>query len=717
MTSTTTHTNTISALKRSSREYTRHSKTEANLAKRQLRTLGITAILGVVLIILVPRMIHEADYALRKESLPINVLTDVSRATDAINRTYSARREELATNLSEVAEEISTAKSAQNETKQRLVKTTNELETALRHSGTVFRSSSIAPELIGLTQGDAIRTTAGKFLLASTASSRRQQTNPKIAILESHDAVTWMNSTAIENDVTLHGSLHTIVETSNRILMVGGEEYPKEGRSIRFPHSQMIILRREENEQWKIIRPVENKQRILGSINTMTELSDKYLFATATERSMDSSVSRHILFLTSKAGFIWSPFRPTDNNTTIEGELEAVVQTTDETLLAVGYEKIDIEESSLKADGVILLRSPNALHAEGASWEVVRPMINGKRILGRLTSIIQTNDGEFLAGGVYQNVAKSSLSYPRKAMLLRSTDGISWMPVNLENLGGLGRSFIHSIRQHSDGTIFAVGRQIIQGLRSQQEAHSSAIPVSVLLRSVDGITWTRVQSSSHARNDGGDEGGGFSTLLEGPNGMVAIGSAPTLWESIPHLTIPEGQRVATASGGEGDQFVDSNVLRLVQREIELTTEEARVLRKIESLKTNENVWRIESEELDGINEIFDQIVETLQESLQKSDEFREMGLIAARIAILGLVAYFIQIMVTRYRYHAVLSKFYESRALALSLFAADGGGVNCFRGSELKDLVNALSPDKIGFGKVGDSALVNVSSILGEKRR
>ena len=159
-----------------------------------------------------------------------------------------------------------------------------------------------------------------------------------------------------------------------------------------------------------------------------------------------------------------------------------------------------------------------------------------------------------------------------------------------------------------------------------------------------------------------------------------------------------------STGNDGDMHlvVDSHALTLLDREGELQNSIDSLEQDIKQTKDEQgkNDKRLQS--LNGIKDSIDGVTETLKENLHKANQLREAGLIATRVAILGLLVYLVQIFLSRYRYHIRLAKFYQGRAHALYWFAADEGGTRCLSELGLDDLAQTLTPDDISPSKFGD---------------
>ena len=71
------------------------------------------------------------------------------------------------------------------------------------------------------------------------------------------------------------------------------------------------------------------------------------------------------------------------------------------------------------------------------------------------------------------------------------------------------------------------------------------------------------------------------------------------------------------------------------------------------------------------------------------------------LAVIALLVYLVQIVVNRYRYLQKLAGFYQARAQALRLLAAQADG-GFLQGMTLADLTAMLSPDAVGFDKAAE---------------
>lgn len=138
--------------------------------------------------------------------------------------------------------------------------------------------------------------------------------------------------------------------------------------------------------------------------------------------------------------------------------------------------------------------------ADGASWTLHDVPRLDPSVAERMLTVIATPDG-FLAGG-----SSGAENFDRHARLWTSTDGASWVPVP-DDGAAFANAEVRSLIRGSSGYV-AVG----------WVGPARAVTGSVAWTSVDGRTWTRVESPAFA-------GSQVAAVSQAPfGGLVAVGT-------------------------------------------------------------------------------------------------------------------------------------------------------------------------------------------------
>ena len=270
--------------------------------------------------------------------------------------------------------------------------------------------------------------------LIAAGSEKGDEIGRETILLRSTDeGKTWSAERPKEDEVRLKAILSALLQTEDGTLIAAGSE---KGDEI---WRETILLRStDEGKTWSAERPKEDEVRLKATLSALLQTEDGTLIAAGSEEG-DGLFSRVVLLLRSTdSGETWSAERPKEGDVRIKGTLSALLQTEDGTLIAAGSEK---GAGGLIERKVLLLRSTDS----GETWSAERPKEDEKTISGNVDSIIQTSDGKFIAVGYkfgISNVLDNLvLLFPDAGnflsltisdhLLLYSNDGKSWTEVLL----------------------------------------------------------------------------------------------------------------------------------------------------------------------------------------------------------------------------------------------------------------------------------------------
>lgn len=683
-----------------------HEK-EENMAKQQIQWVLVLVIVGILLLLAMPRLIQEIDYLWDTDSLPTSIVQKARTTQGDIE----LNQEEMAQEVSAAMSRLSAITAELNEHKRTLEDSEGRLKEDLEKSFTAFRHVVDADRNDRWVVRNTIQVSDRSLMAVGYESSDDE--GELLLLLAMRDGGLWTPIRPATNGLRLQGQLHALLEAADGTFVAAGF------RSSKDDGETLLLLRSTDGLSWAPIQPTVNGKNVRGRLRALLQAGDGTFVAVGFRMANDDRET--LLLLRSTDGMTWSPILPVADGKKLEGRLHAILQGADGTFIAVGFEGVGTRADTL------LLRS-----SDGLSWEPVYPSNDGIRIPGRLYCIFQAEDRTFLGAGFE---GKERLTHT--PLLLRSSDGVSWRSVPLSRNGEQLRGSLRSIVQAADGAFF-VGGEEIWSLSPTTEVGVSGIPVaiaeeteladrlrsfrqkelppvwwsfhdfrsfsfgsynvstSLLLRSEDGASWTALPLYKHGLRLSGP----LEDLLLTENSSVIVTSSPYFWlQSLPkeetrklHQDIAENLRLSA------DLVVVADYWPLL-KDVNENRNKVAVLEK--NLRQQNEFVGTAEKSLSRQREArrnMEKIVTELDQALRRVELVREAGQIATRIAIVGLLIYFVQILVNRYRYHRHVAKFYKARAQALRLIIADSS-LHSFSNTSLADLAAALSPDGTYFDK------------------
>ena len=88
----------------------------------------------------------------------------------------------------------------------------------------------------------------------------------------------------------------------------------------------------------------------------------------------------------------------------------------------------------------------------------------------------------------------------------------------------------------------------------------------------------------------------------------------------------------------------------------------------------------------------------LRQADQAGSLWRNISSLAARLAVIALLIYLVNILVNLYRYNMRLAAFYQARRDAIEMALAAGADVTGMVQGSLADLARANTPEEVTFG-------------------
>ena len=646
-------------------------ETEEKSAKHQIRFILVTVLVGILLLLVLPRLIQEIDYLWRTDSMPPKIIEKAMSTQDDMttiqgkidNDVDSATKRRVL-----IENDLTAHKTVLSENK-------NILTDVLSKDLAIFRRVLAPNNNDHWTVTKTIEAEDGTLIAAGFEGAVDVG---ETLLLHSTDGRSWTPIRPEESGTRLQGWLHFLLQAEDGTFIAAGFE----GAG---GFGKTLLLHSTDGRLWTPIRPEESGTRLQGSLNSLLQAKDGTFVAAGFE---DMGGFGKTLLLRSTDGRSWTPIRPEESGTKLQGHLNSLLQAKDGTFIAAGFEgAVDVGET------LLLLRS-----TDGRSWTPIRPEESGTRLHGRLNTLLQAKDGTFVAAG-FEDMGGFG-----KTLLLRSTDGRSWTPIRPEESGTRLQGRLNSLLQAKDGTFIAAGKSILEEAAGMSKSFFvwpfgtfSDFPTALLLRSANGRSWTAMR----LHKDGLSLPLALHYVLQTKQGSVIVGGTP-------------GSILKNPSEQEAD-YIRNEILKNleVSPNLVLSTniwpqlnEQSESRKKVAILKDDlvqQGKFVKKAEKFSSLQrevaKTIKEVILELDQALRKAELVREAGKTATRIAVVGLLIYLVQIMVNRYRYHLRLAKFYKGRAQALHLIVAVSTGRSPFGNTSLGDLATALSPESIGFDK------------------
>ena len=685
---------------------------EKKIASRQIILVLFTLILGILLVFALPRLIEKFDYLGRTDRLPNNQINNATIKIDEINQ----HEEIFKSELKKLYGEKAVIGKVLDQTEHEIKVINTKLDSRLSEPLTMFRLINVTNfNSISIEDSNSIgiRTVIesknGTLIAAGFERKRDLNYSKKfLLLLRSTDSgKTWTAERPKVDGERFQGAFSALLQTEDGTLIATAyeEEEP-------FLNRVLLLRSTDSGKTWTAERLKVDGVNIKGSLSALLQTEDGTLIAAGFEQNLDLSFSEKFLLLlqSTDSGKTWTAERPKEGGERFQGAFSALLQTEDGTLIAAAYE--EMFDFRFNKKFLSLFRSTDS----GKTWTADRPKEDGARIKGSLSALLQTEDGTVIAAGTEEGEELLQ----RNVLLLRSTNsGKTWTADRPKEDGKTILGNVDSIIQTNDGKFIAVGYKF--GIKNLFDTLVSFTPEVgkflelttsdiLLLYSNDGKSWTEVLLSSE-KND--ELHTSFTNLIQTKEGGIVLtrqGYLPlisltnTEIDTLRNFSLPPELILDTKINSLLTNLVKSNETIKFQSSILTQTENLVYL-------TNEIIDRQSK-----ATQTFKELTDLLDKALREAEPVKEAGRIATRIAVLGLLIYLVQILLNRYRYHIRLSKFYQGRSQALRLIIADDPNQSLFKKSSLNDLAITLTPETIGFDNIKETPTVFSSTILNDRK-
>ena len=647
---------------------------EENSAQQQIRLILVTVLVGIFLLLVLPRLIQEIDYLWRADSMPPKII-EKAKSTQDVMTTIQGK---IDNDVDSATKRRVSIENDLTEHKKVLSKNRNVLTDVLSKDLAIFGRVLDQNNNDHWTITKTIEAKDGTFIAAGFEDAVDVV---ETLLLHSTDGKSWTPIRPEESGTRLRGGLNSLLQAKDGTFIAAGFEDAVDVVGT-------LLLHSTDGKSWTPIRPEESGTRLHGGLNSLLQAKDGTFIAAGFEDAVDVVGT---LLLHSTDGKSWTPIRPEESGTRLHGGLNSLLQAKDGTFIAAGF------EDAVDVVGTLLLHS-----TDGRSWTPIRSEESGTRLRGGLNSLLQAKDGTFIAAGF-----EGTVNVFETLLLLRSTDGRSWTPIRPEESGTRLIGRLNSLLQAKDGTFIAAGKLIWQESTFESNFFGTVpfwpfqtlfnLPTALLLRSANGTSWTAML----LHKDGLELPLALHYVLQTKEGSVIVGGTPGSILKSPSEQEADDIRNEILNNLEvsPDLVLSTNIWPQLNEQSEsrkkVTILENDFERQDKFVKEAENFSSLQYEVAETIKEV---ILE-LDQALRKAELVREAGKTATRIAVVALLIYLVQIMVNRYRYQLRLAKFYKGRAQALHLIVAVSAGRSPFENTSLGDLATALSPESIGFDK------------------
>lgn len=725
------------------------SKRENNRSKTQIFAVIAILLLGLVLLLFLPTIIDEAHYFASGDDLPPTVIQDANVAQSNFS-THTLTATDEHQHLSALRDR--TKVDTQN-ARRRLTNLLDSYTKALSQPLALFKV--VTPPL---TQGSTFHITSvtesldGTSLVAGWQTDPSDSDTPFLARASDDDRLELLFPN--QSSARIRGRLWSLERLSpDTFIAVGSEQVSADDSDISSTTIQTTLLLKTENggQTWTQIKPTDpsnNNQRISGELYSILPTHNGHLLAAGYE-SVDATQAgapEAFLLLHSTDGHDWVPIRPVRGGKRILGRLYSLLQDSKKAFYAAGFEWVLDEQDSARQtsfDGEGEVRKDRPSTRVGSIFNIVsrirdlfevvaelsNPVVPNVFLMrwedaqdwtaetrneiqaefpGQVRAMVETYNGDLVVVGFRASgeFVKASPSLPywmwKSAFDLRVSDPTTFVPIllrsrssgqwSLEDLWTDGTSIrgrLHSVVELKNRTLIAAGTAYASDLEAGYSSELDQGMIGTLM--------------VHLANE--EEWNIRPPIMEGSRTLTGIRD----------VALSSGETILI--GGEGDYLARSlsseeaaDALTQFQKRHRMRGGVATAV-DVGSLKADvENTSRAVSELerklayqeertahaqslVDSYNDIgttFSMTAEKLEEALRKAEFTREVGHVATRLAVVGLLIYLVKILMNRYRYHLRLARFYTSRYQICNLIVA-GKADSIFGEMSVKEVITLLS--------------------------
>lgn len=699
---------------------TQQSVRENRKATLQLWIALVTLLVGIVLLLFLPRIIDYVDYYEREAESPIQI-RDMVENTRRLIGDHSTRLDRTRASRERSYEILVKQRDQANLTQ---VAATRALKMAVSRTPSIFK-----PLNGGTTSAEDARSIArtileledGALLLGGSEVGEHGKETILLTRVEPGQGTVTVFPRPEQRPIS--GQVRAATRTNNGQYFAVGFEDHLVTHFLR--DSFTLLLQSTDSLSWTLIHPrEEDSKRIPGELHTVIKTRDGTLMAAGFEYQgpppgldVAGRPPEALLLLRSTDGETWEPVRPMEGDRRIRGQLHHLVETTTGEFLAVGFEypqdTSNVRLAERPAGSTLVLYSK-----DGESWTPVRPTDRGRRIRGQLLDLIQAKDGTFLAGGFEdsgERVVGPAREYfdftqPRGSSLvlfLRSRNGRSWTPVRPTVSHKRIPGVCYAVVQDTVGKFFGVGITIDYDSLPRLLAPTFLPPQTprppinatrggpLFLQSTNAVSW----SIERLHLDGVDLAAWFHDARIARDGTIVFSGRNM--SSIRSLSTKDAtdviNDVVRTRQVPGQLVFTSNVAEWLKKQRQHVWTVDNLDAQAKSGKVALSTARRHVEDQAQVAHNFETLEQSLAEALRDADAVRQGGQVATRIAILGLVTYLVHIFVTNFRYHNRLAKFYQGRGHALQLLVDSRAGGGLLGNTSVAELATTLSPENIGF--------------------
>ena len=636
-------------------------------ANAQIRVVWMLLLGGLLLLLVLPRLLQEIDFAWQKDSLPPEIL-----------KSFEVTEASIESNRAEMESEKAEAEAQLANVTQDLQEQTAESEAL------VTEITALLDRPYGVWQRTQNLEVPGEFVVNDIAVMRDDEVVVVGRIQDPDNPKDWPNDGV---GMVLHrGSRDGVWAVrqpewnGNRVDFVAAaiagpdNVYLISVRAKRFG----AILASDNLSDWDQIWPSE-RETIAEIIDIVKAPGGPYVAVGWIKLPTVASETTFIatqLLLSSQDGLNWSEVVVSGEDSAAPGVLDTAHFGTDG-FIAAGWR---VEEVANVA---------SFLHSsDGLDWRRnTLERLNISQIGG--TSRLLARDGQ---GTVY------APSFNRKVLALAESKGV-WS-VFEKQFGG-----VTALTEISDGSVLRFS--------SSSDRRGDRIEIGVLgsdpktgfALEADGFFFGGTVTKAVDLGDGRLLAGGSNFLIES---LDAGARARFLETVLAEARIPDGVIVAAPPGQNSQRNHTASLVR------SLGGVQTRLAALEESVEVRNSVLAAAAQTLarqETIKTDFADLSEELEKTLRSAEPSRQLAQIATRLAVIGLLIYLVQIVVNRYRYMQRLAGFYQARAQAFRLLAASPDAA-LLQSVTLADVTAMLSPDAIGFDKSAEPPTGQMVSLL-----
>ncbi len=483
----------------------------------------------------------------------------------------------------------------------------------------------------------------------------------------------------------IEGWLESVVDRKEQGIVAVGSRY-QDKRIVP------LVVQRGANEQdgWEIAQIRTGQDHVEGTLFGVVDTGTEGLVAVGSRRIEGG---RNVLLIAHRGqneSSRWEAISIKEKGVPIEGKLQKIIITTDSNgLIAVG---------SRRMNSKLLPVIARATKEDLTQWSIEVPKLKDDQIEGHLYDIVDLDSGELVVVGSLRDGFQDHPLILRQSVDERDVWEVAELDIGGKTIFGT----LFDIVELIDGGLLATGsRQIGEDeaplvVRSFGSQLNSWEPATIMKSNelVRGILYRAI--------DRGDDGlisvGGmvaestrYSVAVLRSSAQLRRDILSTLDELLSDPTITEGLFQSKA--------LYSDSLRSFLDPLDPESQVS-LVNKLSAMKDD--------------RKSIEEDLKAMTESESKNDILKQGLNGLARLAVLGLLIYLVQIFVNLHRYYTKLASFYRARSDSLVLVQAAGTDLKDVTSVPFSDLTRALSPEDLDFGKTPKSPIQDAVEIAKE---